>query len=225
MHTNQKILKDNRRLLKKLLKSQEYLLAVLSIRLTLFSTQSENNLLDLVNSRLRNENLINSIRFKFSGDGKLYSFDGSLIIRGGQRVFTLFAPQKLQEEVQLLTAYEKTEIFLDTVFGLKHTEQGCVPASLRDGSLANLVKYKFKFVLGRQRDGHGKKYGHTKTRNHFSDHPDCQGSFPAVGKGEALTVGQHSLQKVTDFFDSYQAQTDYERLKVLFDVLLTVGKS
>lgn len=185
---------------------------------------SNDTLFELVNRRLGSEIIINSIYLSFAGDGHLYDFYGSYGIKGGERPFKFFAPHKAYEEIQRLTASEKIEILLDAVFGLKPGEDGVPPPEKRDGRVSTLLKYKFDFVLGSKRDGKGKKYGYTRTRNHFSDHPNGQGSFPGVKKGWSLIVGKSSFkrQKVTDFFKSYEAETDYERLRVLLDILIII---
>ena len=178
------------------------------------------NLFNLASRRLNNEMLVNSVSFRFSGDGELYNYQKSLAIKGGERVFNLFAPHKLKEEVERLTVYEKVEIIFDTVFGLKTAEEGLPPPAKRDGSLNTLLQYKFDFVLGPNRDGLGNKYGYGVSTNHFSDHPDCKGSFPELRTGNAIIPNG----KVTDFFSSYGVETDYERLKVLLDVLMVIKK-
>jgi len=185
------------------------------------SAHSEIMLLDLVNARLGNEALINSTQFKFAGNSQLSNFQGSSIIKGNTRVLNLFAPKKSQEEVRRLTAYEKVEIVLDTTFGLKSGQEGLPPPAKRDGSIHRLLRYKFDFVFGPMRNGWGQRYGHNNTSNHFADNPDCQGVFPGIGTGMAITVGH---TRPTDFFSSYHAETDYERLRVLLDVLTVIRK-
>ena len=178
------------------------------------------NLFDLASRRLNNEMLVNSVSFRFSGDGELYNYQKSLAIKGAERVFNLFSPHKLKEEVERLTVYEKVEIIFDTVFGLKTAEEGLPQPAKRDGSLNTLLQYKFDFVLGPNRDGLGNKYGYGVSTNHFSDHPHCKGAFPGLRAGKALIPNG----KVTDFFSSYGVETDYERLKVLLDVLMVIKK-
>jgi|GEM_PF-6040134 len=193
---------------------------VIPTTVVLASVVPDVNLFDLASRRLSNEVLVNSVSFKFSGNGELYNYQKSLTIKGGERVFNLFAPHKLKEEVELLTVYEKVEIILDTVFGLKTAEEGLPPPAKRDGSLNTLLQYKFDFILGSERNGLGNKYGYGGSTNHFSDHRDCKGSFPGLRAGSSLSPGG----KVTDFFSSYGVETDYERLKVLLDVLMVIKK-
>lgn len=183
---------------------------------------SEAAITDLVSTRLNNESLINSPIFNFPGNGQLYNFDGSFSVKGGKKIRTLFAPNGLAEEVRRLTAYEKLEIFIDTVFGLKTGIEGCPP--LYDGNIANLLQTKLTFVLGNNRNGIGSRYGKTRTRDHFSDHPDCQGSFLGIGKGAGINLGL-PRQRVSNFFSTYRAVTDYQRLKVLLDIFTTIRAS
>lgn len=185
---------------------------------------SEKAITDLVEARFNNDTLTNSVFFKFTGNGQLYDQEGCLTIKGHENVYTLFAPHRLPEEIRRLTAYEKLEIFLDTVFGLKRHYEGCLPPHLRNGDISLLLKMKFDFVLGRWRNGFGHCYGHTKTRDQFSDHPHTKGSFPGIRENMGIELNKKHHQKVSDFFYSHHARTDYERLKILIDVLTHIKK-
>jgi hypothetical protein len=183
----------------------------------------EPGLRDLVNSRFHSDMLINSVSVIFSGRGVLFNFDKTLTLQGRARVMTLFSPRLRSAEMYRTTLYERLGIFLDTVFGLKTDEEGLPPPPERNGNLSSLLTYKFNFVLGPQRDGLGEDYGYSNTSDHFSDNPDSKIIVPGFRNGAGIIADPtQPLQKVSEFFESYHATTDYERLKALFDVLTII---
>ncbi|RZI46180.1 hypothetical protein [Candidatus Finniella inopinata] len=187
------------------------------------SAPSEVMLVELVNARLNGEVLTNSTQLKFSGtDSHLLNLQGDTVIRGDEGVLLFLTQGKSETEVLRLTACEKAEMFLDAVFGLKSGVDGVPPPDQRDGSINRLLRYKFDFVLGPRRNGWGGTYGCSKKSNHFSDHANAKGVFPGIGGRMGIAPNRTASQKVTDFFNSHQAQTDYERLRVLLDVLVVV---
>jgi hypothetical protein len=189
------------------------------------SPSLEASLGDLVNSRLHNDMMINSVSVVFAGKGVLFDYDKTLALRGGARIISLFSPSELSAEVYRTTLSEKLGMFLDTVFGLKSDREGLPPPYERNGSLVSLLTCKFDFVLGPQRNGLGEDYGYSNTSDHFSDNLDSKITVPGFKNGAGIVVDPTlPLQKVSDFFDSYGVETDYGRLKILFDVLTIIRR-
>ena len=167
------------------------------------------NLKDLVSNRFNKDLIRSGNKYIFSGiNGPFYNACGQRSIQPHIPVSSLFLSK--DTEILRLTNYEMLEIFLDCIFGL-HPDEGAPPPKQREGNLVTLLRCKLDFTIGTARDGRGQSYGRSKTPDHFADCARSTGRFGDLSAGGS----------VVEYFKAHKAETDYERLVVLFKILTT----